>query len=125
MRFYVYELVSADGAVQYVGKGSGTRLRAQMRNFGLFGYEVARFKRESDAYAFEREHIADVQPVLNRCAGGNGSRATPARKPVKAAWEKEMDRIGTRCYAARLLLRFASHLVDPSKLDAIRQVAHG
>lgn len=120
-RFYVYELTDANG-VAYVGKGSGRRLAAQKRTHGLSGCEVARFKRESDALAFERARIAECQPRLNRHPGGNGNRATH-RRPL--AWEREMSRIGTRAYAARVLLRLARHLIDPSKLDEIRQVAHG
>jgi hypothetical protein len=130
MRYYVYELTDAQGVVQYVGKGSGTRLRAQIRNFRLLGHEVARFKRESDAYAYERQRIAEVKPLLNKCAGGNGSRATPVRAPRKTAWEKEVDRVGSRVYAARLLLSFRNginSLVSKVEMDwaAIEAVAYG
>jgi hypothetical protein len=124
-RFYVYELASSDGVVQYVGKGSGKRLSAQIRNIGFQGSEVARFKSEKDAYAFEVARIAEAKPLLNKCAGGNGNTATPVKRPVKTAWEREYERVGSRVMAARLLMRFASHLVEPSNLDAIRQISHG
>src|ERR1700690_1528318 len=71
--FYVYALIN-DCRIAYIGKGSGYRLTTQKRHFGLDGYEVARFKREKHAFAFERTMIAEYSPPLNRCAGGNGGR---------------------------------------------------
>lgn len=126
-RFYVYELVNDAGDVQYIGKGSRYRLSAQRRNFGLDGHEVARFKRESDAYAYEVKRIAECKPALNIHKGGNGSRATPIRKPIhrKCQWEKDMDLIGSRVYAARALLQICPRLIDPSKLEQIIRVACG
>jgi len=123
-RFYVYRLIAHCGAVVYVGKGSGSRLATQKRRHGLDGCEVARFKREADAYAFERQQIAELQPALNRCAGGNGGIS----KPKRPNWLFVMEKIGTRAYAARLLLavwRSKPELLDASKLDLIRLVAHG
>jgi hypothetical protein len=123
-RFYVYALTDGDQVV-YVGKGSGRRLHVQRRTHGCDGYEVARFKRERDAYAHEIRVIAELSPARNKHPGGNGSRATPARTPRAPAWMKEIDRIGSRVYAARLLLSRFAHIVDPSKVDAIRRVAYG
>jgi hypothetical protein len=107
-RFYVYELFDAAGDVQYVGKGSGKRLTAQKRNHSLDGREVARFKRESDAYSYEIKRIADVCPPRNVHPGGNGPRSKRIiyRKPK---WLLEIERIGTRCYAARAI---ANHVYN-------------
>lgn len=121
--FYVYELVK-DGEVQYVGKGSGRRLRNQERTFGLEGREIARFAKESQAYEYEVQRIAEVKPPLNKHKGGNGSRATIKACRVPA-WVKEIERLGSKRYAAMLIMRFGPHLVDPSKVDAIRRIAHG
>lgn len=124
-RFYVYELRDGFGKCAYIGKGSGNRLAVQRRNMEMEGDEVARFKREVDAYAYEVARIAESQPYLNKCAGGNGSKATPKRTPRKTAWEKEVEAIGTRAYSARLLLMFGLNHIDPSKVDNIRRIAYG
>jgi hypothetical protein len=127
-RFYVYELSSSDGIVQYVGKGSGGRLAAQIKSIGFHGREIARFKKEADAYAYEIERIAQVEPLLNKCKGGNGNRAAAPKRVVKTSWEKEYERIGSRVMAARLWLAAATaspHMADISKVDEIRRVAYG
>lgn len=124
-RFYVYELVDGCGVVQYVGKGSGRRLAASARARGVSGHEVARFKREQDAYAFEVARIAELSPSLNVAKGGNGARATPIRR-TKTKFEREIDAIGPRVYAARLWLRFAPNTdANRSIVDRIRAVAYG
>lgn len=123
-RFYVYEIVDGD-ALLYVGKGSGRRLRQQIARFKAEGREIARFKRERDAYAFERERIAECSPPLNKAAGGNGSRAEPMRAPRQPLTEWEREGVSSRVYAARFLLRRAAHLLDPSTVERIRQVAYG
>lgn len=120
--FYVYEIINLSGETIYVGKGSGRRLRNQVKNFNFNGCEIARFKKESDAYAFEVQKIAEIKPVLNKHVGGNGSKVTIKRER-KQSWQILIDRIGTRAYAARLLLAFC--VADPSKIDEIRQVAYG
>jgi hypothetical protein len=123
--FYVYELVNAFGEVQYIGKGSTRRLEAQKRNFSLEGHEVARFKSEKEAYAYEVKRIAECSPPLNKHPGGNGSKAT---KPVvrKTEWEKLYESLGSRKVCARLWLLFANESnADISKVDAIRGVAYG
>mgnify|MGYP000479244354 CR=1 FL=1 len=123
-RFYVYELAHPDGRIAYVGKGSGRRLAVQARRTGLAGAEVCRFMREDDAYAHERERIAALAPDLNRHPGGNGSRATQ-QAPRKFKWETEIERVGSRRYVARYLVSRCLHMLDPSKIDAIRSVADG
>lgn len=121
-RFYVYRLIDASGAVCYIGKGSANRLRSQCKSRRLVGEEIARFRREKDAYAFERAQIADLKPSLNAHPGGNGSRAQPVFEPK---WVREIDKVGTRRYAARVLLALAADLINPSEIEGIRQVAHG
>lgn len=127
MRFYVYRLTDSEG-VAYVGKGSGKRLDTQKRSFGSDGEIIERFKSERQAYAAERRYIAEMKPRLNRHPGGNGSHAQ--RKPLarKQKWEREIEAIGTRRYAARILLACEHSrpgIVDPSKIEQIRQVAYG
>jgi hypothetical protein len=126
-RFFVYELLNKDGSVAYVGKGSGVRLRAQQSRMNLNGLEVARFKREKDAYAFEVARITETKPTLNKCAGGNGNVVTPKRKQRDPKWLTVMNRIGTRRYAARLLLGYDLRPFDipASEVEQIRAVAYG
>lgn len=73
-QFYVYHLLDGAGTVAYVGKGSGDRLAHQKRRFGLSGHEVARFKDEIDALAFESAQIEDLKPHLNKNMGSAGRR---------------------------------------------------
>jgi hypothetical protein len=126
-RFYVYRLIDGEAAA-YVGKGSGRRLENQMRAFGLPGEIVKRFKREDDAFAYERKLIAELTPTLNRCPGGNGGRAEKCKPYRRDAFDRLIAKLGTRVYAARLWLncaKAAPHLVDPSKVDAMKAVAYG
>ena len=104
-RFYVYEILDHKGTVVYVGKGSGRRVDVSMRaRNGSASRKVALFKRERDAYAYEVEHIAEVSPVLNKIAGGNGPRCQVV-KTRKSKEEREIEAVGTRVYAARYLLQ--------------------
>lgn len=126
-RFYVYALTEGD-AIRYVGKGSGRRLQAQRRNHKLEGHEIARFKRESDAYAFEITQIAEHSPPINSHPGGNGSKATPQRQPRKDKWTRNLEAIGHKRYAARLILEHVwkcPHIMSTSELEIVRQVAYG
>ena len=86
----------------------------------MTGEIVKRFKSESAAYKYEKELIASLCPVLNKHPGGNGSKATRKRK---TKFDVLIEKIGSRAYAARLLLSFGGF--DPSKLDALRRVAYG
>lgn len=123
-RFYVYELRSDEGELLYIGKGSGDRLRAQCSKHRCRGSAVAYFRRERDAYAFEREMIAETKPPRNKHSGGGGKRATPRRARRLFDWEREMAAIGTQAYAARTLLRLDAGL-PASTLEALRKVAYG
>lgn len=123
-RFYVYRIFDGFETV-YIGKGSGRRLTSQKSKFGLPGEIIAWFDKERDAYAHEIKMIAELKPTENKHPGGNGSRVFK-RRPRRQAWEIEIERVGSRRYAARALLRLDLRgYVDPSKLDAIRQVANG
>ena len=125
-RFYVY-LIEDGSNAHYVGKGSGSRLRVQQRRYGLPGRILERFISERAAFAAERKWIALLKPCENRCPGGNGGtvRIPALRKPN---WVSKIEQMGTRVYAARILLdvyRVAPHMAEPSKVDVIRQVAYG
>lgn len=132
--FYVYEVMDADGAVIYVGKGSGNRKNVSLRERGGSSVrEFCRFKRERDAYDAEVERIAEIRPTNNKCQGGNGSKAVVSRKTRDPNWVKEISDFGTRKYAARLWLAchescrlhgivFAG---NASNVDKIRRVLHG
>jgi hypothetical protein len=126
-RFYVYKLYEVPEVILYVGKGSGRRLKAQMRRHRLNGEVIKEFRCERDAFQFERKMIAAAMPELNKSPGGNGGTVrTKRRTPRKTADEKLMDKIGTRVYAARMLLRFdLKGLVDRGTFQRIREVAYG
>jgi hypothetical protein len=123
-RFYVYRLYGPDGATEYIGKGSGYRLTAQKRNKGLDGEIVAMFFKEADAYAYEVERIAADKPTLNRHPGGNGSKAIKRRALPRPKWVIDMEKIGTRVYAARFLLT-KQYPFTASEIDMLRRAAHG
>ena len=121
--FYVYRLFDLTGETLYIGKGCKGRLNSQRRKYGLLGEVLSEFTSERAAYGHERKLIKAHQPRLNKCAGGAGprSRAKVARKPQ---WQKDMERIGTRVYAARELLRFdLSGYLDAATIAQIRVVA--
>ncbi len=123
-RFYVYRFDDAGGCV-YVGKGSGRRFNVQQRKFACDGRIVEWFKTESKAYEAERRLIAQLMPRLNVHAGGNGSRAT-RRVNRRPSWQIAIERMGTRKYAARILLaceRSVPGILKASDLDQIRMVA--
>lgn len=126
-RFYVYKLFETAEVILYIGKGSGRRLKTQMRRHRLKGEIIKEFKCERDAFQFERKMIAAAKPELNKSPGGNGGTVkTKRRAPRKTADEKLMDKIGTRVYAARMLLRFDLRgLVDRGTFQRIREVAYG
>lgn len=126
--FYVYRIFDGFETV-YIGKGSGRRLANQKRKFSLAGEILEECR--SDDHAFEREvyWIKQLRPTANKLAGGYGGRVKP--KPLSRDEKKffreleEIERVGSRRYAARMLLRFDTRgHIDPSKLDAIRQVAN-
>lgn len=117
MKHYVYEL-QQDGITHYVGKGSGRRLAVQERRFGMSGRIVKNFDSAAQAYKFEKSHIAAVNPVLNKCAGGNGGRNKRVSRTPKD-WLRIVE-VGTRVYAARLLLEF-EHLMSKDAALNVRR----
>ena len=125
-RFYVYRIYDDVGETLYIGKGSGGRLTAQKKRFSANGEVLSWYRREKDAYAAEIRTIAEIKPRLNQHRGGNGSRA---QKIVyrRSAEELEMERIGTRVYAARVLMRKGrealSRYLSTAQIDAICNVA--
>lgn len=125
-RFYVYGLYRPDGSLAYIGKGSRYRAQASAkREKNLKPREILRCRREKDAYAHERRLIAELRPPLNKAPGGNGSRATRVRV-VLSKEMRLMQQIGTKAYAARILLavaRVRPDLVDMSKIELFRQIA--
>lgn len=123
-RFYVYRIYDLGGTV-YIGKGSGRRLAQQIKNFGCFGEVVKSKLTEREAYEHERRLIRQLKPIRNRCAGGGGPRSK-AVHVRRAKWEIDIERVGTRVYAARELLKFDLRpFLAASKIDRIRQVAYG
>lgn len=123
-RFYVYEL--SDGScVQYVGKGTGRRLKNQMARTGLFGEIVRRFSSQRAAYAYEVRLIAKHNPPLNRNGGGGGPN-TRRRATRSPKWVRDIEAIGTRVFAARGLLQFdLSKHCSAEQIAEIKRVAAG
>lgn len=101
-KFYTYAVTNDDGEIIYIGKGSGRR-RLVSEKRGVCSHEVARFKREKDAYKHECELIAEYAPIQNKHPGGNGSRCQVERYR-KTKEDREIERLGTRRYAARMII---------------------
>lgn len=133
-RFYVYAVFGSFGELLYVGKGSGKRMGvSQKERGGHTAHELAYFRKERDAYAFEVSAIAEMKPALNVHVGGNGSRAKVRRPEAAPKWARAIDAIGSRKYAARLWLSALKSCMlvgadfpgDLSKVEQIRRVAYG
>lgn len=71
-RFYVYRILGECGETLYIGKGTGQRLNKQKRRFKADGEIVARYSTERQAYKAEKSLIAELNPPLNKSAGGGG-----------------------------------------------------
>lgn len=133
-KYYVYEVLGPDGEIIYVGKGTGRRhLVSLKQRSGSSSRVVKYFDSEPAALRFEQRHIANAKPSLNLCKGGNGGRCAK-KSPRKDSWQKAFDAIGSRRYAARLLLAcyqsiarhsLQSFVIDTSKVGQIREVAYG
>lgn len=139
--FYVYAIMDGPTCL-YVGKGSGRRAGVSARVHGGAAKIVRYFTREDDAFSFERDLIAEMMPQNNKCPGGNGGRKSPCIVPPQYRGklsDREMRRaiteheevergmldLGPRRYVARMLLERFGSLIEPSKIEAIRQVANG
>ncbi len=137
-RFYVYRIIDINDIVVYIGKGSNNRLKVQMRSFKKRGEEIAFFKKETEAYKFEREMIKFYQPSLNRHPGGNGSVVTKkvfrdCRTKTEKLWDKCFEELGSRVYTARYILinlsafRKAGVTIASKveEIEQLRQIAYG
>jgi hypothetical protein len=128
--FYVYRILDGE-QTRYVGKGTNRRLQHQIRKFGCPGEIIEICK--SDDHAFERERfwIAMLKPTDNILAGGNGGRARARRKPKTNKDMREIHRIGSRKYAAQVLIRklyegnCEQYGVSKVALNRLREVANG
>jgi hypothetical protein len=127
---YVYRIFNRHETV-YVGKGSGRRLETQTRKFGCDGEILEVCK--SDDHAFRREihWIALLRPSANILRGGNGGRRKPRKSARRSRDMIEIDRVGSRRYAARFLLtklderNCASLGLSKVDVSRLREVANG
>lgn len=126
--FYIYRIFGQMGETLYIGKGCGNRLRVQKRKFGCDGEILQRYRSEAAAYKAEVRLIKRFDPPLNKNLGGAGGCAGKGSN----ATMRLIKRIGTRAYAARILLWCYHHpndelhkLVDHRKYDQIRRIAYG
>lgn len=128
-KFYVYRIFNGETTV-YIGKGCGYRLAAQIKRFGLPGEKIEQGLTEERAFEREVHWIAELMPTDNKNPGGRGGKSGKRT----AYMDKDMLQIqvvGSRRYAARLLLRKLSHSncisYGLSKLDLYRiaEVASG
>jgi hypothetical protein len=112
--FYVYLLMDWMGTPAYVGKGSGRRLSASERRFGLKGIILSWHLTDERAFKAERAAIAKLEPFLNKCPGGNGG---VSRVP---SWLREIEAIGTREYARRLCLAYGKSIISPEDYELLK-----
>jgi hypothetical protein len=129
MTFYVYAFYADDGAIAYVGKGKGPRFKRQEKRFApMKGKILKHFKCEDNAFHYEWKLIEKHSPALNKCKGRN---CKPAKngyayldKELAKEW-KEMERVGTRVYAARVLIRFDLRpYFDADRIDRLHVIAN-
>lgn len=118
--FYVYRIFDLTETV-YIGKGSGRRFQAQKRKFARDGEIMAYFDKEFQAFAYEIEMIAKFKPSQNKHKGGIGGNLGHKSKTKE---ERDIEIMGTRKYAAIMLLRFdLSPYLSAAQIDNIRQIA--
>lgn len=130
--YYVYTFRIA-GEVVYVGKGSGRRFKEQVKSFGYLanciGGIVRYFASEKAAYNEEARLIAKHKPRLNANKGGGGAVMRSKRANLLKEFKQalaDISRVGSKVYVAQELLKFdLSGVVEPSKVEQIRQVAYG
>jgi plasmid stabilization system protein ParE len=146
-RFYIYCFIDGHEIV-YVGKGSGLRVKQQAKRFGCEHKILEWLDDEVKAYEREKHWIAQLQPTRNQNAGGGGyvSPVDFVPKQLRGvisarAWRKELeqhareladiDRIGSRRYAARTLVNKLDERncetfgVSKVELNRLREVANG
>ena len=99
--FYVYEIYDESGIVIYVGKGVKDRVnKSQKERGGHSSKIVKRFQYELDSFDYEKVLIAKHKNLLNKTAGGDGGRVGKTKDVLL------IDKIGTKAYAARMLLNY-------------------
>lgn len=129
-RSYVYLIKDGETPI-YVGKGTGRRAAHSARKHGGEVVYLERDLTDDQAFNRERHWIAELQPVENKCLGGNGGRCRPKAAPQKCKVMREIERVGSRVYAARFLLTKLSEAncerwgVSKVELSRLREVAHG
>ena len=82
--YYVYSVHEADGALVYIGKGTGERSSKSANRLGGRSRMRAIFDSERDAYVFERRLIRRFRPrhnvVHNRQSNGVQKTALASRR---------------------------------------------
>jgi hypothetical protein len=68
--FYTYRIFNEYGDTLYIGKGSGYRLKNQIKRFGFFGEVLKTFDSEAKCLRDEIRLIAKHKPPLNKTRGG-------------------------------------------------------
>ena len=122
-KFYVYAVRDCEEIV-YIGKGSGRRWLVQQKRFGLPVDVLEHHKSEKDAYAAEVRLIALHSPAHNKCKGGNGP-SCKRKTARKDKWSENVNRIGSRRYAAMLAIAYGANILPKSKVEDLRRVAYG
>ena len=117
-KFYVYALTDGE-KIAYIGKGCRSRLAVQKQNRNCSGYELARFKLERNAFAFERQMIAELRPPWNKTKGGDGGRCGMHANRAETAETLIESRIKTAEY---LLSKDLTGYLSPSEIEGIRRV---
>jgi hypothetical protein len=112
--FYVYEILDESNNVIYIGKGTNNRVKHSLRERKGSSYNIVKyFEHEHKAYEYEVKHIAKYSNLLNANKGGFGGNVLKGDKETRL-----MQEIGTRAYAARMLLRYyLSFKALASKVD--------
>lgn len=135
---YVYRIFDGLETV-YIGKGSGRRLKQQMRSFGMSGEIIEECNSDDHAFERERHWIKTLMPTANISPGGAGGRTKPkemTREEKRAAKDysnfmKEYNELGSRRWTARALLRMLNlnnceaHGISKVGLSRILGVANG
>lgn len=68
--YYTYRIFNEYGDTLYIGKGSGYRLRKQVRRFGFYGEILNHYSDEAACLRAEIRLIAKHKPPLNKSKGG-------------------------------------------------------
>jgi hypothetical protein len=100
--FYVYEIYDENNSVVYVGKGIKYRAKVSMKERCGSSYKIVeRFEHEHKAFQYEKNLIAKYENLQNKNKGGFGGSVLKGDKESRLMLE-----IGTKAYAARVLLNY-------------------